>query len=125
MQQDSVLNLEGLKYFRDKSKDELSKKVDKASGKGLSTNDYTTAEKKKLAGIAEGANKYTHPSTHDASMIVQDSTHRFVSDTEKNTWYDKYTKNEVDNKFMLETKIIISENEPINQITGDFWKEKY
>ena len=32
-------------------------KVDKVSGKGLSTNDYTTTEKNKLAGIAEGANK--------------------------------------------------------------------
>ena len=29
--------------------------------KGLSTNDYTTAEKNKLATIAEGANKYVHP----------------------------------------------------------------
>ena len=34
-------------------------KVDKVSGKGLSTNDYTTTEKNKLAGIAEGANKTT------------------------------------------------------------------
>lgn len=59
MPQDSVLNLEGLEYFRDKSKDELSKKVDKVSGKGLSTNDYTTAEKNKLVGIATGANKTT------------------------------------------------------------------
>ena len=33
----------------------VSGKVDKVSGKGLSTNDYTTAEKNKLAGIAEGA----------------------------------------------------------------------
>lgn len=40
---------------------DLSGKVDKVSGKGLSTNDYTTAEKNKLAGIAEGANKYVHP----------------------------------------------------------------
>lgn len=32
-------------------------KVDKVAGKGLSTNDYTTTEKTKLAGIAEGANK--------------------------------------------------------------------
>ena len=30
-------------------------KVDKVEGKGLSTNDYTTAEKNKLAGIASGA----------------------------------------------------------------------
>lgn len=35
----------------------LGNKVDKVSGKGLSTNDYTTAEKEKLAGIATGANK--------------------------------------------------------------------
>lgn len=33
----------------------LDVKVDKVSGKGLSTNDYTTAEKTKLSGIAEGA----------------------------------------------------------------------
>lgn len=32
-----------------------STKVDKVTGKGLSTNDYTTAEKNKLSGIASGA----------------------------------------------------------------------
>lgn len=42
---------------------ELGKKVDKVTGKGLSTNDYTTDEKAKLAGIATGANKYVHPSS--------------------------------------------------------------
>jgi hypothetical protein len=36
---------------------ELAKKVDKVSGKGLSTNDYTTDEKNKLSGIASGAEK--------------------------------------------------------------------
>lgn len=36
-------------------------KVDKISGKGLSTNDFTTAEKNKLAGIADNANNYTLP----------------------------------------------------------------
>ena len=35
----------------------LNTKVDKVSGKGLSTNDYTSDEKTKLAGIATGANK--------------------------------------------------------------------
>lgn len=45
---------------------DLSGKVDKVEGKGLSTNDYTTAEKTKLAGIADGANKYVHP-THTAA----------------------------------------------------------
>lgn len=45
-------------------------KVDAESGKGLSTNDYTTSEKDKLAGIASGANNYVHPATHPASMIT-------------------------------------------------------
>jgi hypothetical protein len=35
----------------------LNLKVDKISGKGLSTEDYTTSEKSKLAGIAEEATK--------------------------------------------------------------------
>ena len=48
----------------------LAGKVNTESGKGLSTNDYTTAEKQKLAGIAAGANNYVHPSTHPASMIT-------------------------------------------------------
>ena len=34
---------------------DISGKVDKVSGKGLSTNDYTTDEKNKLGGIAAGA----------------------------------------------------------------------
>ena len=77
----------------------LSTKVDKVAGKGLSTEDYTTEEKQKLAGIEEGANKYIHPDTHPASMITESSTRRFVSDDEKNTWntvVDKADKSYVD-----------------------------
>jgi hypothetical protein len=48
----------------------LAGKVNAESGKGLSTNDYTTSEKDKLAGIEAGANNYVHPSTHPASMIA-------------------------------------------------------
>ena len=36
--------------------------VAQETGKGLSSNGYTSAEKTKLSGIAEGANKYVHPS---------------------------------------------------------------
>lgn len=49
---------------------ELDNRVSKESGKGLSSNDYTTAEKQKLSGIAQNANNYTHPTTHPASMVV-------------------------------------------------------
>lgn len=42
---------------------DVSNKVDKVSGKGLSTEDYTTAEKNKLSGMADNANNYVHPTT--------------------------------------------------------------
>lgn len=61
----------------------LSNKVDKVTGKQLSTEDYTTADKDKLSGIEAGANAYTHPDSHPASMISEDSTHRFTTDAEK------------------------------------------
>jgi hypothetical protein len=48
----------------------LDNKVDKIDGKDLSANDYTDADKEKLAGIAEGANNYSHPETHPANMIT-------------------------------------------------------
>lgn len=100
----------------------VTNKVDKIEGKGLSTEDYTTEEKNKLAGISANANKtegsningnikidgiettvYTHPSTHPASIIVEDSTHRFVTDAEKDTWNNKqdslgYTPENIANK---------------------------
>lgn len=33
--------------------------------------------------------QYTHPSTHSASIIIQDATHRFVTDTDKDNWNNK------------------------------------
>lgn len=49
---------------------DLSGKVDKEDGKGLSSNDYTDADKKKLAGIEEGA-QVNRPNT----VIDKDYTH--------------------------------------------------
>ena len=46
-------------------------------------------DKTKLDGIAVGANNYTHPASHSATIITQSATHRFVSDTEKSTWNGK------------------------------------
>lgn len=50
-------------------KQALDDKVNVVSGKGLSTNDYTTAEKNKLAGIATGANKTTVDTTLSSSSL--------------------------------------------------------
>lgn len=53
------LDYDGLLYFWQKIKSKLDGKVDKVTGKGLSTNDYTTGEKQKLAGLSN----YTHPTS--------------------------------------------------------------
>ena len=51
------LDMDGLAYLWQRIKEILTGKVDKETGKGLSTNDYTTIEKNKLAGIEDNANK--------------------------------------------------------------------
>lgn len=51
------LDTNGLLYVWGKIKSQLSGKVDKAEGKGLSTNDYTAEDKAKLAGLVN----YTLP----------------------------------------------------------------
>lgn len=51
----NYLDKTGLALVWEKIKNLLNTKVDKVDGKGLSTNDYTTNEKTKLAGIASGA----------------------------------------------------------------------
>lgn len=51
----NYLDKTGLALVWEKVKNALNLKVDKVDGKGLSTNDYTSAEKTKLSGIATGA----------------------------------------------------------------------
>lgn len=55
-------------------KETVNNKVDKVSGKQLSTNDYTTEEKQKLAGIATNANKTTVE-----NVLTSDSTTNALS----------------------------------------------
>lgn len=76
---------------------EVDKKVDKDGNKVLSTNDYTTDEKEKLAGVAIGATK----------VIVDNA----LSSTSTNAIQNKVVtnmKNEIDNA--LEEKLDINGN---------------
>jgi hypothetical protein len=65
------------------------------------------ADKVKLNGIATGANNYIHPETHPPSIIAQDASSRFVTDTEKAIWnakadyHDIYSKAETDTRIQL------------------------
>lgn len=55
---------------------DVSDKVDKVTGKGLSTNDYTTEEKNKLEGIEAGsqANKIEKIYVNDIEQTITDKT---------------------------------------------------
>ena len=50
---------------------DIDNKVDKETGKGLSSNDYTSGEKSKLAGIAANANNYSLPKAGSSLGGVQ------------------------------------------------------
>ena len=58
-------------------KQNVDTKVDKVTGKGLSTEDFTTALKTKLEGVEDGANKYVLPTATDiktGGVTLSDST---------------------------------------------------
>ena len=74
----------------------LDDKVDKVSGKGLSTNDYTTTEKNKLAGIEPGANK-----TIIADNLTTDDSARVLSAKMGKKLNDKLPSNLTSTKLTL------------------------
>ena len=84
---------------------QIGGKVDKVNGKGLSTNDYTTAEKNKLAGIAEGANKTTvdsalsTSSTNPVQNKVVNAALAGKADSGHNHDDRYYTETEINTKF--------------------------
>ncbi|NFO40772.1 hypothetical protein FDB42_11835 [Clostridium botulinum] len=60
-------------------------------------------DKCKLDGIDINANNYVHPSTHLASIIIEDSSHRFMTDTERNNLNDCNNKKHThDNKSIID-----------------------
>ncbi len=108
----------------------VSNKVDKIEGKGLSTEDYTTAEKNKLSGITNNAtrvesssingnikindtetNVYTHPN---------DSSTRHVTDAEKATWNNKLDSSEATTAAMANKLLRLDNNAKLPaSITGN------
>ncbi len=66
---------------------------------GTTNKHFTVTEKNKLAGIENNANNYVHPSNHPATIITEDITHRFVTDTEKSIWNNKLNDAPSDNNY--------------------------
>ena len=75
------LDKAGATLLVQKTKAELAKKVNAVSGKVLSTNDYTTAEKNKLAGIASGAQANTITTVKVNGTALTPDTNKAVNVT--------------------------------------------
>lgn len=81
----------------------MGDKVDKVSGKGLSTNDYTTTEKNKLAGIASGAEVNVQSDWNQTTTTADDyiknkpAIDTSMSGTSTNLVQNKVIKAYVDN----------------------------
>ena len=102
----------------------ITNKVDVVAGKGLSTNDYTTAEKNKLAGIATGAevnvNADWNATSGDAQILNKPTTLAGYGIT------NAYTKTETDLMMTAVYKykgvVSTSANLPsTGMIVGDVW----
>lgn len=94
-----IVDIDDLNENMDILDTEMAKKADIVVGKGLSTEDFTTAEKNKLAGIEAGAQKnvvptwstiFGKPSTfpsdnhgHGAGDITDATNKRFMTDAER------------------------------------------
>lgn len=118
-----------------------SSKVDKVDGKGLSTNDYTTTEKNKLAGIATGAevNVVTDVSSTGTgasqTMTISKGTTGFTTYTKtaldsalgaKANASNVYTKTEIDQKLTgamnyKGTKATVADLPSSGNANGDVW----
>lgn len=76
----------------------------------VTANELSTELATAIAGIGP---TYTHPDTHPAGMIVQDATHRFVTDTEKSSWNamapqaSTYSKTETDNQITAKIQSVV------------------
>lgn len=83
----------------------LDTKVDKVAGKQLSTEDFTSAEKTKLAGIAENANNYVLPDD-----VVQDANYVHTD--------NNYTTNEKNKLSNIEAGAQVNTVTSVNGMTG-------
>lgn len=84
-------------------------KVDKIIGKGLSTRDYTTVEKEKLAGIETGANKTTIDTTLDSSSdnpISNSAVYNALSSNAK----------EIQTAYMQVMEVLLETNEKLENL---------
>lgn len=98
-------------------------KVDKVSGKGLSTNDYTTAEKNKLAGIDAGANKTVVDDTlsNISTNPVQNKVVYAIDQKIGESSVETQIKEAFEEATADDFGIYVQASEPTQAVAGDIW----
>lgn len=94
---------DGLLYLWQKVKTALAGKVDAEQGKGLSSNDFTGADKNKLDGIAEGATAFSG---------------KYTDLTEKPTMPSKVSELTNDSKYQTYNEVALAITEAVGDIAG-------
>lgn len=107
-------------------------KVDKVTGKGLSTNDYTDKDKTTVnvdlpreiqaLGTMLGQKADEKDIKTKLSEMIDDSTHRLVTDAEKSTWNGKASKSDVKTKLSEMTSD--SSNRTVTDAEKTKWNNK-
>jgi len=77
------------RFATDAEKTTWNAKASTAVATGVSDGLMAMADKTKLDGVAANANNYVHPANHAATVITEDTTHRFATDAEKTAWNAK------------------------------------
>nr|DAM75730.1 MAG TPA: Head fiber protein [Caudoviricetes sp.] len=111
-------------YTKPEIRSFLREKVDKEDGKGLSTNDYTTAEKTKLAGVEAGANKTVVDDELSSTSTNPVQNKVINAEIDKLIWGkanngSAYTKTEADNLLNLKVTKEVGKGLSTNDFTTE------
>lgn len=80
---------ENHRFVTDKEKTDFANKANKNLATEQLDGLMSRYDKVKVNSIETNANYYVHPETHEATIIKQDPTHRFVSDEQILAWTNK------------------------------------
>lgn len=96
---------------------EVNNKIDKQFGKGLSTEDYTTAEQTKLAGVENNANNYSHPATHSLDIITETEIKKIMTANERTKLANQSGTNTGDQDLSVKVDKIVGKSLSTNDFT--------
>ena len=80
---------DAVKHITSEERTRWDAKADNTLATSAANGLMSKEDKAKLDGVEAGANNYVHPANHAATMITEDTDHRFVTDAEKAAWNAK------------------------------------